>query len=164
MPPPAILDPASLDFGRLVADRAEIERVLPQRYEFALLDGIVHEDAAAMIYAGFHDLREADWWTRGHIPGRPLFPGVLMLESAAQLASYIYQRLQPDPGATLAQRRFIGFAAADEVKFRGAITPPARFVVVGQPTTVKTRRFVCQTQGFIDGQMVFQAKITGMPV
>jgi 3-hydroxyacyl-[acyl-carrier-protein] dehydratase len=164
MPPPAILDPASLDFGQVIADRGAIESVLPQRDEFALLDAIVYEDAAGLIYAGFHDLREDDWWTRGHIPGRPLFPGVLMIEAAAQLASYIYQRLQSDPSVPLDQRRFIGFAAADEVKFRGAITPPARFIVVGHATTVKTRRFVCDTQGFIDGQMVFQAKITGMPV
>jgi 3-hydroxyacyl-[acyl-carrier-protein] dehydratase len=157
MPPPAILEPATLDFSRLIADREEIMRVNPHRHEFALLDGIVYCDMEEGVFAGYHDVREDAWWVRGHIPGRPLFPGVLMIEVAAQLASYLTHRVLPEQG-------FMGFAGIDRVKFRDTIRPPARFVVVGRGKQVKHRRTICEMQGFVGSTMVFEAEITGMNV
>lgn len=157
MPPPIILDPATLDLSKVLASRDEIQRFNPQRGEFALLDAIVHADLEQGLFAGYHDIRTDAWWTRAHIPDRPLFPGVLMIEVAAQLASYITHRY-------LEQSGFMGFAGVDEVKFRGIVTPPARFVVVGRKLQIKPRRITCLTQGFVDGSMVFGAKIMGMLV
>lgn len=158
MPPTVILDPAALQDATPIAGSEEIQRLNPQRHEFALLDGILVEDLDAMIVAGFHEIAEDAWWARGHIPGRPLFPGVLMIEVAAQLASYATHRLRPDDD------RFLGFAAVDGVKFRGAVSPPARLVVIGRATSVKPRRTKCDVQGFVGDVMVFEAQITGMPV
>lgn len=157
MPPPAILDPSQLDFARLVADRDEIARVNPHRHEFQLLDGIVVADLERGLFAGYHDVRADAWWVRGHIPGRPLFPGVLMLETAAQLASY---------GMIMAARldRFVGFAGAEGVKFRATVQPPCRFVVLCRIREIRTRRGVFDTQGFVNGTMVFEAAIIGMLV
>lgn len=157
MPPPAILDPSTLDFSRLIVGRDEIMQINPHRHEFALLDGIVHCDKENGIFAGFHNVREDAFWVRGHIPGRPLFPGVLMIEVAAQLASYLTHTI-------LGERGFIGFAGVDKVKFRDVVTPPARFVVIGLGKMVKRRRTVCQTQGFVGTTMVFEGEITGMRV
>jgi 3-hydroxyacyl-[acyl-carrier-protein] dehydratase len=157
MPPPAILDPSRLDFSRLIASREEIMRLNPHRHEFALLDGIVYCDPENSVFAGYHDVQADAWWVRGHVPGRPLFPGVLMIEVAAQLASYLTHRI-------LGLRGFIGFAGVDKVKFRGAVAPPARFVIVGRGKQVKRRRTVCETQGFVGDTMVFEGEITGMPV
>jgi 3-hydroxyacyl-[acyl-carrier-protein] dehydratase len=157
MPPPVILDPSTLDFSRLVADREEILRVNPHRHEFAMLDGIVHCDAEAQIYAGYHDVREDGWWVRGHVPGRPLFPGVLMIETAAQLASYLTHTVLGHVG-------FVGFAGVDKVKFRDTVTPPARFVIIGRGRQIRRRRTVCDMQGFVGSTMVFEGEITGMRV
>jgi 3-hydroxyacyl-[acyl-carrier-protein] dehydratase len=157
MPPPPILDPAQVDFSRVLVDRSGIERVNPHRYEFSLLDAVVHIDIEQRVFAGYHDVRPDAFWVRGHIPGRPLFPGVLMIESAGQLASVMYHLTIPDAP-------FLGFVAADRCKFRGAVEPPARFVLVGRGLQVKPRRVVCEMQGFVDGAMVFEGEITGMPV
>ena len=157
MPPPAFIDPQSLDFSKLIADKEAVLAINPHRYEFALLDGIVHCDKEAGIFAGFHDVREDEFWVRGHIPGRPLFPGVLMIETAAQLASYLTHTLLERSG-------FIGFAGVNNVKFRGTVVPPCRLIVLGKAKQIKSRRTVCDTQGFVDGTMVFEAEITGMPV
>ena len=157
MPPPAILDPSTFDFSRLIAGREEIMRINPHRHEFALLDGIVHCDLEAGIFAGFHNVREDAFWVRGHIPGRPLFPGVLMIEVAAQLASYLTHTI-------LGESSFIGFVGVDRAKFRDVVTPPARFVVIGHGKMVKRRRTICQTQGFVGTTMVFEGEITGMRV
>lgn len=155
MPPPAILDVRSLDLSAVVADRAAILRSNAQRHEFQLLDALVHCNAETLTFAGYHDLTADAWWTRGHIPGRPLFPGVLMLEVAAQLCSYAFRTLHPQAG-------FVAFASADGLKFRGTVAPPARFLVIGKGLEMRPRRMVCDTQGFVNGTMVFEARITGM--
>ncbi len=157
MPPSPILDPSRLDFSNLVAERVEIEQVNPHRHEFMLLDGIALFDPDERICAGFHDVREDAFWTRGHIPGRPLFPGVLMIEAAAQLASFAYHRIFENDV-------FLGFTGVDAVKFRGAISPPARLVMVAKAVQAKPRRLICDTQGFVDENLVFEGRITGMPV
>lgn len=157
MPPPPFLDVRKLDCTNLIADRDDILELNPHRHEFALLDGICYSDPDAGLFAGFHDIREDAWWVRGHIPGRPLFPGVLMIEVSAQLSSYITH-------AVLREDRFIGFAGVDDVKFRGAIAPPARFIVVGQAREIRPRRTISAVQGFVDDTMVFEGIITGMPV
>jgi len=106
---------------------------------------------------GYKDVREDEFWVRGHIPGRPLLPGVLMIEAGAQLVSFCTHKI-------LNINKFVGFGGVDEVKFRGTVIPPCRLVLVGKAIEVKPRRCVCYVQGFVDNTMVFEAKITGMPV
>lgn len=157
MPPPAILDPASLDFTNLLADREAIQRVLPHRHEFALLDGVIMCDRQRGVFAGYHDIREGAWWARGHIPGRPLFPGVLMIEAAAQLASFLAHSVWEG-------QHFVGLTGVDETKYRGTVVPPCRLVLVGRALEIRSRRIRCAIQGFVGNTMVFECVITGMPV
>jgi 3-hydroxyacyl-[acyl-carrier-protein] dehydratase len=156
MPPPLILDPDELDlFGPPLAGRDEILRAIPQRYEFQLLDAVVLIDAQRNVFAGYLDLRPDAWWTRGHIPGRPLFPGALMIEAAAQLASVVRSRMLGETG-------FLGFVGVDAVKFRGGVIPPTRLVLIGRSIEMKRRRTISALQGFVERDMVFEGTITGM--
>ncbi len=157
MPPPVILDPALIDYSQIAIDKAQIEASIPHRFEFSLIDAVICYDVNTGTYAGYHDVRTDAFWVRGHIPGRPLLPGVLMIECAAQLASIMYRRYFP--GDT-----FIGFTGVDGVKFRGVVQPPARLLIVGKMVEAKPRRVICDSQGFVDGQMIFEGRITGMPV
>jgi len=157
MPPLPVIDLSAIDMTNLCADREEIRSVNPQRYEMEHLDGIVHIDTERAMIVGFKDVREDEFWVKGHIPGRPLFPGVLMIEAAAQLACFYTRKV-------LGSDRFIGFGGVDAVKFRGTVTPPCRLVLAGKALEVKPRRSVCYVQGYVDETMVFEAKITGMPV
>jgi 3-hydroxyacyl-[acyl-carrier-protein] dehydratase len=157
MPPEPIVDLSKIDFGRVLVDKAGIRQINPQRFEMEHLDGIVYLDTEKGEIVGYKEVREDEFWTRGHIPGRPLLPGVLMIEAAAQLVSYCtHMMLQTD--------KFIGFGGVDEVKFRGTVVPPCRLVIAGRAIEVRPRRSVCYVQGFVDRTMVFEGKITGMPV
>ena len=113
MPPPAIIDPSTLDFSQLIADRDEIMRLNPHRHEFRLLDGVVFCDLEKRLFAGFHDVREDAFWARGHVPGRPLFPGVLMIEAAAQLASFMTHYILGDERFIVTVRG-VGYRFEDE--------------------------------------------------
>jgi len=157
MPPPVILDPAQLDLSRILLDRKAIDGLLPHRFEFALVDAVVSIDSDTRVFAGYHDILPDAFWTRGHIPGRPLFPGVLMIEVGAQLASLLYSQF-------FGVGRFLGFAGVDGVKFRGTVEPTCRLVVVGKGIEVRPRRTICDVQGFVGSNMVFEARITGMPI
>ncbi len=160
MPPPLIIDTRSMDLKETLLSRERIYRdILPQRHEFELLDGVCYLDLKCHKLISYCDIREDPWWARGHVPGRPLMPGVLMLEAAAQTATI---------GAALEdleaykQKGFMGFGGVDQCKFRDAIVPPARLYVLAVCVENRPRRFVCLTQGIADGRMVFEAKITGI--
>lgn len=155
MPPPALLDLSAIDVSRVIVTREEIYERLPHRYEFMLLDGIVHLDLQNRTAIGFRDIHEDEWWVRGHIPGRPLFPGVLMVEAAAHLACYVSL-------VTLGYKGFLGFGAIDNTKFREVVSPPARLYLAGRAHEIKPRRTISMIQGFVDGRMAFETQITGL--
>ncbi|MEN6424488.1 MAG: beta-hydroxyacyl-ACP dehydratase, partial [Phycisphaerales bacterium] len=69
-------------------DREAICRVNPQRFEMQHLDGILWYDKDKACVLGYKDVTHKEFWIRGHIPGRPLMPGVIQIESAAQLLSW----------------------------------------------------------------------------
>jgi 3-hydroxyacyl-[acyl-carrier-protein] dehydratase len=149
------VDLSSVDTSKVLVDRETIYQVNPHRYEFMLLDGICMMDHSQGLIVGFRDVRDDEFWVRGHIPGRPLMPGVLMIETAAQLVSYYVMSQNPGKG-------FLGFGAVDGVKFRGTVTPGSRLIMMGKMIECRPRRCIGQTQGFVDGQMVYEGLITGM--
>jgi 3-hydroxyacyl-[acyl-carrier-protein] dehydratase len=159
MPPKLLLDLDDFDLNRMQVDKEGVRRVNPQRFEMEQLDGLVAIDVDEGYSIGFRDIKADEFWVRGHIPGRPLFPGVLMIEAAAQLAAYHYKvAIEGD------EDQFVGFGGVDGVKFRRSITPPARLYILARCAEMKTRRAIFDTQGIVDGRMVFEARIIGMPV
>jgi len=155
MPPQPLFDLSSIDTSKVIADRDAIYNVNPHRYEFQLLHGIYMIDHQAGLIAGFRQGSQDEFWVRGHIPGRPIFPGVLMIETAAQLVSYYVMSRQPGKG-------FLGFGGVTDVKFRGSVVPGQKIVMLGKMVEDRPRRCVGATQGFVDGQMVYEGLITGM--
>jgi len=126
----------TIDLDRVVVTREQIYERLPHRFEFMQLDAIIHVDLEQGLGVGLREVRDDEFWVRGHIPGRPLLPGVLMLESAAQMASYLSQELRPTG-------RFMGFGGVDGVKFRAAVSPPARIYLLEKLIEVRPRRTIC---------------------
>src|SRR5437764_6157257 len=143
MPPPVHLHPAGLDFGRVVAAQDAIRRVNPQRFEMEQLTAIVHVDPAKHIVAGYKDVAADEFWARGHMPGYPLLPGVLMCEAAAQLCSYYIST----SGLMLGD--FIGFGGLENVRFRAPVRPGDRLVLVGKAAKMNRRQSVFNVQGFV---------------
>ncbi|MBK8269654.1 MAG: beta-hydroxyacyl-ACP dehydratase [Planctomycetes bacterium] len=154
MPPAPILDPAALDCGKVLFSREDIYKLLPQQFEFSQLDGIIHMDNENLVYAAYRDVRPDEWWCRGHMPQQPIFPGVLMVESAAQLSAFIQQKLIPDEG-------IMGFAGINDAKFRDSIFPPARIILVAHVIDKRMRKFQCLVQAFVNGRMAFEGIIAG---
>ena len=145
------------NLDRILFAPDEIRRTNPQRFEMEQLDAITHLDAATLEIVGYRDILATEFWVRGHVPGRPILPGVLQLESLAQLTSFYIGRTIPDIG-------FIGFGGVDLVKFRRTIVPGERVVLVGKGVEIRSRRAIFDTQGWVDGKLAIEARITGVKV
>jgi 3-hydroxyacyl-[acyl-carrier-protein] dehydratase len=155
---PAI-DPTVYDCSRIIAGIDDIRAMNPQRYEFECLTAIIHIDTNARTIVGYKDMKPDDFWARGHMPGFPLFPGVLMCEAAAQLCGYYYTSQKVgDPGVLL------GLGGIDEAKFVRPVRPGERLLLVGTGLRVHRRLTRFQVVGFVGTERAFEAVITGVPL
>jgi len=154
MPPALLIDLKEVDLTKTIMDKAGVYQRLPHAFEFQLIDGINYVDVERQKLVGFTDLKRDAWWTRGHLPGHPILPGVLMLEMAAQASAVLANFL----GITA----FFGYGGVDECKFREAIIPPARLHILCEGMDYRPRRIIANTQGVIDGRLTFEARVTGL--
>ncbi len=157
MAPSFLYDISGLDLNKVAIDIEGIRAVIPQRFEMEMLSGIVHIDDPNDAIVAFKDISLDDFWVRGHIPGRPLMPGVMMIECAAQACAFWTMRKHPEMG-------FIGFAKCDEVRFRGTVVPPARLYMIAKVVEISRRRCIAKCQGINNGTLVFEATVTGMSI
>ncbi len=157
MAPTLIIDLSSIDLNKVVVPIEEIRKVNAQRFEMEMLSSIVYLDKPGMTAVGVKHIKMDDFWVRGHIPGRPLMPGVMMIEAAAQLCSFVTLLLQPEMG-------FLGFVKCDDTRFRGSVQPPDSVYFIAKLIDLNRRRAVSQCQGIHEGQLIFESVITGMSI
>ena len=162
MPPPLLFDLSQIDLKAApVFDKEAICKVNPQRFEMQQLDGILWYDKEKRLILGYKDVKEDEFWVRGHIPGRPVMPGVIMIEAAAQMLSFFTKQVYEEKG-------FIGFAGIDAAKFRSIVEPGQRLSLLGHITRYKHRKntthVTTSVQGVVDDIMVFEAVISGMRI
>ena len=158
MPPAPLVDPQTIDTSRVVLDRDGIRRYNPQRFEMEQLTAIVHLDTEQKLIVGYKDVLPDEFWVRGHMPDFPLMPGVLMCEAAAQLASCYCK------AAALFRTGFVGFGGMEDVRFRGQVRPGDRLVLVSKAIRIHRRQTIFETQGFVDGNMVYHGRVIGVPL
>ena len=98
-------------FGRDV-----IEEILPHREPFLLLDEVTVLEPGRRVVAT-REVREDDWWFRGHFPGRPVMPGVLIVEAMAQAGAVAVLVEEENRG------RIAFFAGIDQCRFKRVVEP-----------------------------------------
>jgi 3-hydroxyacyl-[acyl-carrier-protein] dehydratase len=154
-----IIDPSEYDLSHVLADVESIRRYNPQRFEMEQLTAIVYDDAERGICVGYKDVTSSEFWVRGHMPGMPLMPGVIMCEAAAQLCSYHVQRHD------LMEAEMIGFGGLDEVRFRGMVVPGDRLLIIAQKLQLRPGAMIrCRFQCFVREQLVCEGQIRGIPI
>jgi 3-hydroxyacyl-[acyl-carrier-protein] dehydratase len=96
--------------------RAEIEQILPHREPFLLIDEVLELVAGERAVARKR-VREDEWYLRGHFPGRPVMPGVLIVEALAQTGAVAVLSEEENRG------RLALFAGIDDVRFKRVVQP-----------------------------------------
>lgn len=153
------IDVTTLDFAHPLAGIEQVREVLPHRFEMEMLSGIVLLDPARKLVVGYKDLTTAEFWVRGHMPGYPLLPGVLMCEAAAQLCCY-YTTTQKvtDPGVLM------GLGGIEETRFHRPVRPGERLVMVGTGLRVHRRMTRFRTVGYVGTEKAFETIVIGVPI
>jgi 3-hydroxyacyl-[acyl-carrier-protein] dehydratase len=96
--------------------RAEIEAILPHREPFLLIDEVVELDPGVRVVAR-KSVRSDEWYLSGHFPGRPIMPGVLIVEAMAQTGAVAVLSEDENRG------RLALFAGIDDVRFKRLVEP-----------------------------------------
>ena len=152
---PPILDPSQCDLDVVIADIEEIRRYNHQRFEMEHLTAVCYEDRENHVVVGYRDLGPDEFWIRGHMPGMPLMPGVIMCEAAAQLASYYSMKYELMQG-------MLGFGGLEKVRFRGIVRPGDRFVIVCKLLKVRRLILTSQFECFVGENLVCEGIIKGI--
>lgn len=154
-----LLDLAAIDTEQTAVTKEEILELNAQRDEFEQVDKLISLDLEEGIAVGIKSQRQDEFWTRGHIPGRPIMPGVLMIEMAAQISSVVYHMKFETGG-----KKFFGFAGVNGVKFRGSVDPGDDLLMIVKAKALRSRMAVFDTQGFVNGKLVFEGEVTGIVI
>lgn len=154
-----LFDISNIDLSAVALDRKAIARFNPQTGAMCHLDHLIwcNEDHSEGL--GVKHVRDDEFWVEGHIPGRPLLPGVIMIEAAAQISSVLYQ-LRVNSENPL----FLGFTRCDNGIFRGQVVPGDTLYLLTREHKFQRRRFSCDAQGLVNGKIVFEVRVTGMNI
>jgi 3-hydroxyacyl-[acyl-carrier-protein] dehydratase len=154
-----LVDLTQVDFDRPVADINEIRKYNPQRFEMEQLTAVVYVDEKNVICAGYKDVGNKEFWVNGHMPGLPLMPGVVMLESIAQLCSFVTQKYD------LLGAQMVGFGGLEDVRFRDVVLPGDRLIVMCKLDKVRRgRMIICEFQGVVQDRIVVEGLLKGIPI
>jgi 3-hydroxyacyl-[acyl-carrier-protein] dehydratase len=113
-PEPSDAAPIKIEVPLTVAG---IQRLIPHRWPFLLVDRIVEYEPDAQRIVGIKALSATEWFFTGHFPGLPVMPGVLQVEALAQTMA-VYVAAQPGFGDRIGL-----FAGIDEVRFKRVVIP-----------------------------------------
>lgn len=131
----------------------EIHHLLPHRYPFALVDKII-DYIPEKLAVGVKNVTFNEPHFQGHFPGRPLMPGVLIIEAMAQVGGIVLTQLP-----WLEVGLFV-FAGIDKVKFRRPVVPGDQLIMTVELIAVKQKRFgKMQGKATVDGQLACQAEM-----
>ncbi|HEY9906240.1 MAG TPA: 3-hydroxyacyl-ACP dehydratase FabZ [Thermosynechococcaceae cyanobacterium] len=131
----------------------QIHQLLPHRYPFALVDRII-KYIPGQIAVGIKNVTFNEPHFQGHFPGRPIMPGVLIVEAMAQVGGVVLTQMED------AQGKLFMFAGIDKVKFRRPVVPGDQLVMTVELVSIKRRRFGwMKGQAEVDGRLVAEGEL-----
>jgi beta-hydroxyacyl-ACP dehydratase FabZ len=139
-----------------VMEQAEIQSLLPHRYPFLLVDRVQEWEPDRRI-VGIKNVTINEPFFQGHFPGRPVMPGVLILEAMSQVGAILALK-----SLGRATRPVVYLTGIDGAKFRKPVVPGDRLRF--EIDVVKKRAPFWKMQGkaFVEGELVCEAEVTAM--
>ncbi len=131
----------------------EILRYLPHRYPFLLVDRVIeYEDMSRIV--GIKNVTINEPFFQGHFPGVPIMPGVLIIESMAQLGGVLLFKTTPDR-----ETKLVFFAGIEKARFRRPVRPGDQLRLEMQLTHNKRRLGKLKGEAFVEDKRVAEAEI-----
>ncbi|NDJ19424.1 3-hydroxyacyl-ACP dehydratase FabZ [Myxacorys almedinensis] len=131
----------------------EIQKLLPHRYPFLLVDRVI-EYIPGKRAVGIKNVSFNEPYFQGHFPGKPIMPGVLIVEAMAQVGGVVLTQMLESEGSLFL------FAGIDKVRFRRQVVPGDQLVMTVDLLRVKQRRFgKMQGRAEVNGKLVAEGEL-----
>lgn len=152
----------------MAADRETMDQILnsvPQQSPFRFIDNILELDEEHIV--GAYRFREDEYFYRGHFPGRPITPGVILIETMAQtgvVAFGLYLKMMQARTTLEATKDMITlFTLVEGVEFTGMVQPGERLIIRGQKMHFRMGSLKSKiTMERENGEMVSFGTLAGM--
>jgi 3-hydroxyacyl-[acyl-carrier-protein] dehydratase len=133
--------------------RREIEEILPHRDPFLLLDEVIELEPGVRVVAR-KLVREDEWYLTGHFPGRPIMPGVLMVEAMAQTGAVAVLSDEENRG------KLALFAGIDDVRFKRLVVPGDELELTCELERVRGPVGRGKATATVDGKLAVRGTLT----
>ncbi|MCF8041182.1 MAG: 3-hydroxyacyl-ACP dehydratase FabZ [Desulfarculaceae bacterium] len=137
-----------------VLNLTDILEILPHRYPFLLVDRVLELKAPDYVKA-LKNVTFNEAFFQGHFPGKPVMPGVLVIEAMAQTGGILAYQSNPT-----AKERLFYFMGMDKVKFRRPVLPGDQLIMELTAVHRSTRAWKMIGKAFVDDQLAVQAELT----
>jgi beta-hydroxyacyl-ACP dehydratase FabZ len=136
----------------------EILKILPHRYPFLLVDRILELDPGKRA-VGIKNVTFNEEFFQGHFPGNPVMPGVLVLESMAQVAGVMLLGVVPEK-----ESKLLYLSGVDRCKFRRPVVPGDQLRIEARVLSLKTKVCKCRVTASVDGALCTEAELLSVLV
>ena len=130
----------------------EIMKILPHRYPFLLVDRITYLDKGKKAI-GLKSVTMNEFFFQGHFPGKPIMPGVLLIEAMAQVGGVLMLACEEHQG------KLAYFLAANNVKFRKTVEPGSQLIIEVTAGRIKSKTGTVYTKAFVGNKLVAEAEL-----
>lgn len=147
----------------MLYDVVEIQKILPHRYPFLLLDRVTKLEKGVSI-EGYKNVSISEPVFQGHFPDHPIYPGVMIIEGMAQAGGVLAFQSSSEEAQNEMQDKVVYFMSIDKAKFRAPVIPGDQLVY--KITVIKQRGAVWQLDAktYVDDKLVAQAELKAMIV
>lgn len=141
----------------------EIQKILPHRYPFLLVDRITTLKEGEYI-EGYKNISISEPVFQGHFPDHPIYPGVMIIEGMAQAGGVLAFKSMDDATQEEIENKVVYFMSIDKAKFRAPVTPGDQLVY--KINVIKNKGAVWQldAKAYVDDKVVAQAELKAMIV
>lgn len=136
----------------VVFDTTAIERILPHRYPFLLVDKIIHLELDKKVI-GVKSVTLNEPFFPGHFPGQPIMPGVLIIEAMAQTGGVLLLNAFPNP-----EEKLVYFMQINNAKFRKPVVPGDQLFMDVELTQKKSKVVMMQGKAYVNDVLVAEAE------
>jgi 3-hydroxyacyl-[acyl-carrier-protein] dehydratase len=135
-------------------DITKILEILPHRYPFVMVDRVT-EIVSGTSIRGHKMVSYNEPWCQGHFPGRPILPGVLIIEALAQIGGILAYASEPFDSTT----SLMYFLGIDKAKFRRTVTPGDRLDLMVEVVHHRSNVWKMRGEATVDGALCAQGEL-----